>query len=193
MALAATHIKFALDLKSTYNPQNEAAYISGSIYPDSRYLTKIDRHLTHNLETLNPTTDFEKGWQNHLVCDKIQGLMMNKHLPDEFNSDKNKMKQGNDFWVRRTALKIIQDIEIINSFDIKKLLPLLDYIETPNNESITKMKRYNQLMQKFYVKKQSIDGYCNMWSNWGIEETLIKKIHTATEKNLKQLIYNGRN
>ncbi len=54
MSLEATHIRFALDLKDKYRVQAIEKYISGTTYPDSRYVTKIDRGLTHNDDILTP-------------------------------------------------------------------------------------------------------------------------------------------
>lgn len=48
MSLGATHIRFALDLRDRYQVQDIEKYLSGTIYSDSRYVTKIDRNLTHN-------------------------------------------------------------------------------------------------------------------------------------------------
>ena len=48
MALEATHMRFALDLKNKYQVRNIKKYIVGTIYPDSRYLSGIDRTLTHS-------------------------------------------------------------------------------------------------------------------------------------------------
>lgn len=47
MALEASHIRFALDLKDKYSIQDVQKLVSGTVYPDSRYATKIDRQLTH--------------------------------------------------------------------------------------------------------------------------------------------------
>ena len=38
MALEATHIRFAYDLKEKYKITDLEKYISGLIYPDSRYI-----------------------------------------------------------------------------------------------------------------------------------------------------------
>jgi hypothetical protein len=47
MALEATHIRFALDLKDTYGVNDVHAFVSGAVYPDSRYVMGIDRIATH--------------------------------------------------------------------------------------------------------------------------------------------------
>ena len=47
MALAATHIRLAIDMAGRYPIKRFSEFISGTIYPDSRWLTGIDRDLTH--------------------------------------------------------------------------------------------------------------------------------------------------
>lgn len=42
MALEGTHIRFALDVGDKYNIKDLGKYISGTLYPDSRYITGIN-------------------------------------------------------------------------------------------------------------------------------------------------------
>ena len=58
MSLQITHIRFALDLHKELNITSLDQYISGTIYPDSRYMTGIDRSLTHS-DTLLTQFDSE--------------------------------------------------------------------------------------------------------------------------------------
>lgn len=88
MALEATHIRFAFDLKAIYGVQDIERYISGAIYPDSRYITGVDRLITHpehyrdwDLKNIN---DFQKGWFAHLLADDIQREIIKEFLPQVF-------------------------------------------------------------------------------------------------------------
>ena len=67
MALEATHIRFALDLKDKYQVKDLEKYISGTIYPDSRYVSEIGRELTHPKDYLDwdifAVDDFKKGFE----------------------------------------------------------------------------------------------------------------------------------
>ncbi|MFH1835317.1 MAG: hypothetical protein ABH851_03910 [Methanobacteriota archaeon] len=54
MALELTHVLFARDLKDKLNVQNEAEYYAGTVYPDSRYTTGIQRDKTHVKAPLDP-------------------------------------------------------------------------------------------------------------------------------------------
>ena len=76
MALEATHIRYALDNKDRFDVSDETKYVSGTVYPDSRYPTGIARTLTHDDSQMQKNfwsnDDFRKGWAAHLLYDKIQ-------------------------------------------------------------------------------------------------------------------------
>ena len=186
MALQATHIKFALDLKDKYQPQSLKKYISGAIYPDSRYVTGLDRKLTHGeqLLSIDLTDDFKKGWHCHLICDKLLGLAIDKLLPDEFNAQKNIMQQGNQFWLKRTAVKILQEIDVFKSFNLQPYLSMLDYVENALGEDIDLVKKSNYLVQKNYHQKVEINlsNIMEIWRGLILSEEMLNKIkQTALE------------
>ena len=113
MALEATHIRFALDVKDEYNISSLEKYLSGTIYPDSRYITCSDRDLTHSDGLLSldfAKDDFRKGWYIHLVCDKVQAIVKEESRVSSSNKT--------DDWVLSTAIKNIQDIKDVQCFDI---------------------------------------------------------------------------
>lgn len=108
MALEGTHMRFALDIRDKLGVGDIDAYVSGSVYPDSRYITGIDRFATHPLDyrtdPMFQKTDFNKGWFAHLLCDDIQQSVVYTVLPHITEGDKN------ETWIQRTAIKILQDI-----------------------------------------------------------------------------------
>lgn len=179
MPLEATHIKFALDLKDKYLIQDVGKYLSGTIYPDSRYITKIDRELTHGDYLLSPdfaSNDFKKGWAVHFVCDRLFNKITDKNFPEYFNK---KTLAGLDtkLWMNKTVLKIILDIEVLKKIDIQQYLPMLDYIENPNDEPIEKIKLYNRIIQELYGKKEiTFKDIEKMWVELGVEEKLAGEI-----------------
>lgn len=180
MALKCTHIRFALDLKDKYHVVDLTKYISGTIYPDSRYITGIDRNLTHPNDLigdfLQSADDFKKGWAIHLICDRVQGQLHREKFHKLF--DQVPVGQGSEAWVRHTALKILQDIDDFAKFNIEQYLPGLAYIENPNGEETSKLKRYNHIFQKMYGGKTAItiDDCCEMWLAFGIGKELVEKI-----------------
>ena len=54
MALPATHIRFAAALCERLGVADLPAFFSGTLYPDSRWLTGVDRQRTHGRRHLDP-------------------------------------------------------------------------------------------------------------------------------------------
>jgi hypothetical protein len=198
MALEATHIRFALDTKDFFDVKDVDKYISGSIYPDSRYPTGIDRMLTHDDSQMArdfwQDNDFRKGWACHLLYDKIQFSVHADWFKD-FLKENNPEMTGEEDWIVRTALKILQDIDDLRHFDIKSYLNALNYIETPNGEDKIKVKEYNQLFINIYNKAPmvSVEDLEQMWVDWSIPtEIAVKMCGKAHEmqkdERLMQLI-----
>ena len=180
MSLAATHIRFSLDIKDEYKIKNLEQYISGAIYPDSRYITNIDRNLTHNEDLLAPgwaNTDFKKGWQSHFVCD----VMFNK-IKRVIFSEVNFKKDGcEDDWINSSAIKILQDIDDMQNFPLEDYLNILDHAENPNGEDLDKVRESNQLIKNLYLNKKSctIEEYGQLYKALGTSDDLVNRI---TEK-----------
>jgi len=178
MALEATHIKFALDLRDKYKPSDLGQYICGTVYPDSRYLTGIDRHLTHeeSLVDKRNADDFSKGWAVHFLCDKIDNMLIGENFP-ELLSNKNK----EEWWVNLSAIKNVQDICLVKNFDVRGYLKYLDNLYNPNGEDLGKIRGYNQLIQNFYRNKEIDAEDCRkMWLGLGVESRLVDLVHIAT-------------
>ncbi|MCA9391395.1 MAG: hypothetical protein KC582_04025 [Candidatus Magasanikbacteria bacterium] len=148
MALPATHIRFAIDLKDRFKILDIGQYVSGTVYPDSRYVTGLERKATHPQEAenwdLNTCSDFRKGWYVHLLCDQLQKRIMLAAVPSAFEGDKEAV------WVQHTALKVLQDDIDIAQFDIKFFLGGLDYAEAASGENLADLQRYNKALQTAY-------------------------------------------
>lgn len=188
MPQEATHIKFALDLKEKYKINNLASYISGTIYPDSRYITKIDRELTHGgEETISKRTDrdFKKGWEAHLLCDKICDQVIEETLPELF-VDAGPGGQGTERWIIKSAIKAVQDIAICKKFNPNPYLAMVDYPESPNGESLKNLAIYNQLIRGMYEKKKElgVEDIKKMWLNFGLDRKTVKKVGEKTSQLL---------
>jgi|SRR3989344_1844867 len=177
MALAATHIRFALDTRKKYTIQNLEQYISGTIYPDSRYFTKIDRGLTHNSDILLEsfaTSDFKKGWQVHCLCDIMQAEKMKELFSDLL------IKDGTELgWIKLTAIKVLEDMFDMQEFDLQGQLNCLEYIENPNGENIHKVRQYyDSIIKKIYQGKKvcAIEDYKKSWEGVDLDPRLIGKV-----------------
>ncbi len=188
MALLATHIRFALDVKKNFNIKNLDEYISGTVYPDSRYITKIDREATHNSNFLNNNfykdNDFKKGWFVHLICDKIQFKVFENIFPDLLNNFKDeKSKLSPEHWVLRTNLKIFQDMYDVSQFPIKNYLKCLEYTKAPNNEKNELIKKYNQIIIDLYKKDKLIpQDLINMWTDLGLDKERVNQIKQKNDE-----------
>ncbi|MCW1949509.1 MAG: hypothetical protein KIH89_003675 [Candidatus Shapirobacteria bacterium] len=188
MALLGTHIRFALDVKDNFKVKNLDKYISGTVYPDSRYITKINREITHSNDFLNDLfyqdNDFKKGWFVHLICDKIQSKVFEYIFPELSGSSKDtENKLSPEYWVLKTNLKIFQDLHDVSQFPIKNYLNHLKYIETPNNEEIKLVKKYNQILIDLYQKNKLItQDLVNMWANLGIGKEMTNQIKKKNDE-----------
>lgn len=176
MALEATHLRFALELKKKFGVMDLGKYILGTSYPDSRYMTGIDRELTHNNSILTKKfsieNDFKKGWQVHQICDLIQyKSFLNKvTLLSGFGKE-----WIEDKWVHFTAAKIVQDIIDRQAFDIKNYLVYLEHAENPNGEDLEKINRFNGALIEQYSHEISLDIYYKTLVVCGVGDDLAKK------------------
>lgn len=184
MAVEASHVRIALAVQDSFDITDQGAYLCGSIYPDSRYVTKIDRTLTHptdyKTDRMFVRSDFNKGWLVHLLTDDIQYKAMQEALPKVCEGIDG---QGSDVWVRRTAIKIIQDITDTKSFDVTSVFPYFDQVFTPNGESEDLVKQYNALFVEMYGSKYNlpIEPYAILWRAFGIDRDIEKRLLSQTE------------
>lgn len=159
MPLPGTHLKFALDLRDKYHVNDLSKYLSGTIYPDSRYLSGIDYGSTHGERFVFAdfmVDDFRKGWAVHYVCDKLFHEISDKIFPDYFGDSSN-VELGSDWWVAKTSLKVVLDLGITEKFNLNPYLFALDYADNPNGESLDKVEQFNSLTKNLYLKKPSLD------------------------------------
>ncbi len=144
MALEVTHIRFALDIIERYQVTSLREYLSGTIYPDSRYVTGINRNLTHNGDVLDKSfsqSDFTSGWQVHCVCDEIQRSVHQELFPELH------IFEGPKRSIYLTALKLFQDMSDAREINLEKYLPCLDYSYNANGEDIEYIKKYNNIVR----------------------------------------------
>jgi len=184
MAGFATHIRFALDIKDNYQIDFLTKYLSGCIYPDSRYTSGINRDLTHFSDILKPdflTDDFKKGWQTHYICDKIHNILMNKIFHKEKYSDDKK------WYVVAQAIKTIQDMYDMQQFDIQDAINNLEYAEAFNGEDLELLQRYNNDLQILYRKKKKteLSDYNRIWDNLGLDTEITTRFNDTIKHTLK--------
>ena len=176
MALEATHIRFAVDLMDKYDIKDISAYISGTLYPDSRNITKTERNLTHDekyLEKEFASDDFKKGWQVHLLCDEIQG----KYIRNATNTKDEIIRQNNDTWVIHTAVKVLQEISDLGQFDVSKYLQYSEILSAPNNEDKEVLNGYYEFVKNFYTKGDlQVEDYRAVFDVFGIPKNIENEV-----------------
>ncbi len=187
MALEATHIRFALDLQEKYAPKDIQKYVAGAVYPDSRYVTGVDRTLTHLREDDREKllhSDFGKGWHAHLVCDDVQYEVTKELFPEVFKVN---VGHGSEGWVKHSALKVLQDMDDVRQFTIGSFLPFLEHLENPNGEDVARLRAYSQTFSRMYADSAipTLNDYYEMWRKWGIGDDLAGQIRRQVEEYAK--------
>jgi hypothetical protein len=203
MALPATHIRFALDLLHRFPIENVAQYISGALYPDSRWLTGVDRVMSHAdryLEPDFPDSEYTFGIHIHCVCDSVQTYAFEAWLPDMHGLEDQAR------WLYLSAAKMIQDRFDMQQFDLQAYLPFLDYAENPNHENIDRVKAFNRIIQNSYNNKKTLgfQDYYNLWIHVGLspdtagemvremehmdkDEPLVRSINRSYDEMLQEI------
>lgn len=180
MALAATHLRFALDLADRYPVVSLKRYIAGTIYPDSRWLTGQDRNATHGSHTLQkefPTTDYTFGWHVHCICDHVQARRYADLFPGLTGMDREHR------WILLSAAKMVQDLNDLQRFDVNTALSFLEYAENPENEVIAQVQKFNTIIQETYSGRDAHDppDYHRLWVQVGLTAEMAAKLVAAAD------------
>lgn len=169
MALLATHMKFALDISPEFGLGSLGEYCAGAVYPDSRYVTGVDRRLTHFEDSpsdpfLPDLSDFRRGWAAHNYYDNQSGPRYSRLLPWPVDD----LRQFNHVWCFLTGLKVVEDIESYRSFghDLA-LLRDLKSDTRPMGEDTEKIERYYRSLGELYVSQPTFERYAGLLSDWG--------------------------
>lgn len=183
MALEGTHIQFALDLADQYDINDMSAYLSGTVYPDSRYPSGVPRDKTHFPALLDEDfliDDFHKGWAIHHMCDIAQAKVFNKVFEDRLQPVEKKF--ATPWWIKSTALKIVMDIALFPTSQIRDYIHHLSYIQSPNGEKQELLEDYNESIIRMYDKEAiDIKDAISFWLDLGLAVDVAKKVEQQTE------------
>ena len=175
MALPATHIRFAVTLAEQLSVTDMPAYISGTLYPDSRWMTGLERGQTHHrlfLDFSFASDNFRLGWHIHCVCDRIQGDIHGDLLGD-FSQ-----LPPDERWIRVSAAKAVQDANDAVVGEIQRHLSLLTDSRTPNGEPGEGVSAYLELVKRVYRRNVPPvwSDYAALWSGVGLGRQRISRI-----------------
>jgi hypothetical protein len=179
MALPATHIRFALDLIDHLPVASRQAYLSGTLYPDSRWLTGLGREATHadiHLQRRFATSDFRWGWHVHCRCDQIQSGLMQESFPESVEYDEGRR------WVYGSALKMLQDNADLPAVDMGRAMKGLTAVETPHNEDPERINAYYDGVRDIYAGKRQMgpEDYRRLWRMVGLSSERLDAIMDDT-------------
>lgn len=178
MALEGTHVRFALDLGTELGIENFDAYCSGSVYPDTRYVTRVQRDVTHGPDCphnpfANGLSDFQRGWASHLLYDHQAGGAMKLYL----SPDLGPLGQGNAAWVEFTAMKVVEDLEAIHRRpDILAYLQRLAIPVSPSGEPIKMLQYHFAVISKLYRDIPTFGDYRQWFLDIGASEALADSV-----------------
>lgn len=191
MALPVTHIQFAVDLESELDITHRDAYISGTVYPDSRYVSGIDRTSTHYaglIDYIFSDDDFLNGWAVHFLCDQVQKDVFEESFSDLMSTYE---PGSEEWWIAFTALKILQDVALAQSFRIAPYTKHLDHVDARAGEQVELVQRYNQALQSVYADGEAVtieDGL-TFWETLGLDDALIDQLRVrAAELNTSDMM-----
>ncbi len=179
MALPATHMRFAAALADRLQVTDMCAYLSGTLYPDSRWVTGVDRLQTHDRRFLDPdfpSDDFTLGWHVHCRCDRIQ-----KTIYDELMGP---IQDPDDRWIRTSAAKVVQDANDAARGRIDAHLPLLACAQTPCGEPPAAVNAYLGMIRQAYgeASAPTWSDYERLLYDVGLEEQRIEKIRIQMDR-----------
>lgn len=168
MALPATHVRFALLAARGLPIRVRRHFLSGTLYPDSRWLSGLPRERTHPEAPVTATghaSDFRLGWQAHLECDRIQAQLCRRQLPEL------ERMPADASWRTLAAVKMLQDAEDVRHIDMAASLPGLMAVETPNGEDKRAIEAYFDAVREAYADgtPPGRAAYRRLWLRVGLD------------------------
>lgn len=177
MALPATHVRYALELMLPSIERQKNAYLSGTLYPDSRMLTGISREQTHAdtcLAESFATSPFRLGWQLHCRCDLIQAQVHTRLWPVAAQLPEPQR------WIAMSAAKMVQDEADATTGPLIQHLDTLMPAEPPFGEPAETIARFYALIHEVYAARISPrERFTRLWTGVGLKPALIDKLMRA--------------
>lgn len=180
-----THVRFALDLQARLGVKGKRAYLLGSIYPDSRYLTGLSRDATHGIDKphdpFREDDDFRKGWGTHVRYDEMTA----EPLMALTSFSRSELAQGNEAWQEMSAVKLVEDMQSYEALGARgRVITTLEFKEAPQGESMEKLLAYTRLQETLYRERPTLETYKKFWIEFGAREDLAESIIERAGKYL---------
>lgn len=182
MSLQVTHIRFAKDLSDMLSISDLDMFISGTVYPDTRYITGIDRAKTHDAELMrkfHSADEFVRGMAAHYLCDELTN-----EIRDEWFEIEGEHIWGGDYWITSTAMKIIQNLKDFKGLNVHEALSHLTIISPRNGESPDLIRKFFDVLKKVYSVKQeiTIEDEMKIWSILGLDNDRFHAVYEKTKE-----------
>jgi len=174
-------MRFARDLMHLFRVRDQAAYFSGTLYPDSRMFTGLARETTHCEACLEPdfaVCDFTLGWHLHCCCDRVQEVLFESLLPELGR------QEGVSRWVTFSAAKMIQDQRDASRIDLNGTFSLLTRTTCPNGENAEDLVRFHEMIRAVYESPGGMtpELYHRLWTGSGITGGLAGRLVAAMKE-----------
>jgi len=204
--MQATHVRFALEFEEALSIKDRDQYLAGVMYPDSRYVTGVDREHTHDYSVepkdLLEGTDFEKGWKIHVIYDKLQRA----YLWEMFSISRI-TSMCSDEWFKIAAAKLIENMWACQMMGDDIDIMTRDYpMVCPNGECESDLKDWHEQNRKVYeqggidlesyepifdyyrdLKPEIAGGWLEEYHRQVVDSDLKKQILEIYPKILKQV------
>lgn len=178
MALEGTHALFAIRMAKVVGAKNLDELISGSVYPDSRCVTGVQRDSTHLLNVPGvpfggTESDFEKGWALHIEYDEYQNSRFTEIYPEIEDG----IQGSSQLWIQISAMKIVEDMNLYSrQGDNVDLLKRIDISSTPRNEDLETLRGYFLLQRSLYSSQPTLESYKKYLEKINLDENTIKSL-----------------
>lgn len=179
MAFEATHVRFARDVMPLLGIQNENAYYSGAVYPDSRYVTGIPRQQTHSkIPFRMDLSDFDKGQLTHMMYDRVVAKQYLAGTP----WGNQPVLALDSAWEQLSGAKLAED-QI--SYDVLgEDVQILRELEIPDHpiqgEDMRALEQYYLELRKLYQQKPTMEMYYALLDVFHVPEPIAKQVILAT-------------
>lgn len=177
MASQVSHIVYGKEIFDDCKDKNLSwpEFLVGTVFPDIRYIAKIDRGITHKFNTSKkqiPNKSFEAGMYVHSYVDEKREKILERKGIYNLGFAKN--------WLYSTALKLVEDQILYDKYhDWDEAIKALDiyyeeeYKYVPDKEIV---KKWHSLTKKLFKVKPSNKTIREIILRMGIDENVCAEV-----------------